>query len=230
MVAAFDFDGTLTRGGSTFAFLTRIAGWRAVSVAVVRTLPRLLHAALVGGEAADRAKESLFVRLLGGRPESGVAESAARFGRRHLQRHVRPDVARLVQRHQEQGHTVLVVSASPEYYVGPAVRLLGVDAVLATRLAVVDGVLTGRFAGRNCRGGEKYRRVAEWLEEAGAAPEEPAPELWAYGNSRGDLRLLAAADRGFDVGRLGRLGRLRHYPRVAPGSPPGVPSGSRPGA
>ena len=39
--------------------------------------------------------------------------------------------------------------------------------------------------------------------------------LWAYGNSRGDLRLLNAADHGVDAGRLGPLGRLRRFPRLA---------------
>ena len=41
------------------------------------------------------------------------------------------------------------------------------------------------------------------------------PELWAYGNSRGDLRLLRAADHGIDAGLLGPLGRLRKFPRLA---------------
>ena len=41
------------------------------------------------------------------------------------------------------------------------------------------------------------------------------PELWAYGNSRGDLRLLRAADHGVDAGLLGPLGRLRRFPRLA---------------
>ena len=41
------------------------------------------------------------------------------------------------------------------------------------------------------------------------------PILWAYGNSRGDLRLLNAADHGVDAGRLGPLGRLRRFPRLA---------------
>ena len=39
--------------------------------------------------------------------------------------------------------------------------------------------------------------------------------LWAYGNSRGDLRLLNAADHGVDAGKLGPLGRLRRFPRLA---------------
>ena len=46
-------------------------------------------------------------------------------------------------------------------------------------------------------------------------PGRHAPVLWAYGNSRGDLRLLQAADHGVDAGRLGRYGRLARYPRLA---------------
>ena len=80
-------------------------------------------------------------------------------------------------------------------------RSLGADAVLATGLEVgPDGALTGRYDGKNCRGEEKLRRLRAWIGE-----EEPAGRLWAYGNSRGDLRMLSAADVGVNVGRLGRL-------------------------
>jgi hypothetical protein len=93
---------------------------------------------------------------------------------------------------------------------------LGVDGVLATRLAVSGGILTGRYEGKNCRGSEKYARLNAWLRINGLSGGGlPQPELWAYGNSRGDLRLLDAADHGIDAGRLGRLGRLRHFPSLA---------------
>jgi hypothetical protein len=48
---------------------------------------------------------------------------------------------------------------------------------------------------------------------AGAGPAQPV--LWAYGNSRGDAWLLNSADQGVDAGRLGRFGRLSHYPTIA---------------
>ena len=57
--------------------------------------------------------------------------------------------------------------------------------------------------------------LASWLRANGLAADRAAQAvLWAYGNSRGDLRLLRAADHGVDAGRLGRLGRLRGFPRV----------------
>jgi phosphatidylglycerophosphatase C len=57
---------------------------------------------------------------------------------------------------------------------------------VATELEVVDGQLTGRLAGGNCRGDEKVRRLA-------ALFGDPAPLAWAYGDSRDDRPLLAAA-------------------------------------
>ena len=54
----------------------------------------------------------------------------------------------------------------------------------------------------------RTRRLRIWIEESGAAPDR----LWCYGNSRGDLTMLRAADVGVNVGRLGRFGSLRAFP------------------
>jgi phosphatidylglycerophosphatase C len=220
VVAAFDFDGTLTNGGSVFPFLVSVRGWFPVLAAVLRTAPQLLAAALFGGSAADDAKEKLFVRLLQGLDEGELDRVSAEFAQRHLRVRLRPEMRERVDWHRAQGHLVLIVSASPECYVRPAGDLLAVDGVLATRLAVGGHhKLTGHYSGKNCRGPEKFARVEAWLRANGlAANGSSAPQLWAYGNSRGDLRLLRAADRGFDAGRLGRFGALREFPSLqAPG-------------
>jgi hypothetical protein len=52
------------------------------------------------------------------------------------------------------------------------------------------------------------------MEEA-AGDSGVRPVLWAYGNSEGDRRLLAGADVGVDAGRLGRVGALRSFVRLA---------------
>ncbi|MGH9083417.1 MAG: HAD-IB family hydrolase [Acidimicrobiales bacterium] len=210
-VAAFDFDGTLTRGGSVLPFLARVRGPVPVALAVLRNLPAIARSAVLGGAAGDRVKESLFVRLLAGVPADDVRAAGVEFARRHLHRRLRVDTRARLEWHRAQGHAVVVVSASPECYVGPAAELLGADAALATRLAVSGDLLTGRYDGKNCRGGEKYIRVMGWLRARGG-PDRP--DLWAYGNSRGDLRLLAAADHAVDTGRLGPFGRLRRYPSL----------------
>ncbi len=217
-VAAFDFDGTLTDSGSVFPFLVAVRGWWPVLRAMARLSPRLLRAAVSGGSTADSVKEALFTKLLGGLPEEELNRRSAVFAERHLARHVREDTKRRLDWHQRQGHYTVIVSASPECYVVPSGHQLGVNGVLATRLAVGGGgLLTGGYEGKNCRGAEKYARLVVHLRSQGLLSSNGGeqPVLWAYGNSRGDLRLLNAADHGVDAGRLGRLGRLRHFPRLS---------------
>jgi phosphatidylglycerophosphatase C len=207
-VAAFDFDGTLTEGGSVMDFLVALRGIRTVLTATAALAPRLARGAVVGGTAADRTKEQLFCRTLGGVSSSLVGEVSERFARHHVARHLRPEVRDRFEWHRDRGDRLVIVSASPEVYVRVAGTLLGADGVVATRLAVdEDGLLTGRYDGANCRGEEKLRRLRSWVHDTGADPDR----LWAYGNSRGDLRMLRAADVGVNVGRLGRFGRLREF-------------------
>jgi phosphatidylglycerophosphatase C len=214
-VAAFDFDGTLTHGGSVWRYLTEIAGPASVLRAGLAVAPKLVRAVVVGGTAADDAKEALFTRTLAGRTLQDVRSRSRRFGVDHYRRHERRDLRARLEWHRRQGHRLLIVSASPDLYVDAVGELLEVDAVLATRLAVAgDGTLTGRYDGHNCRGEQKALRLRTWVDGAfGTAG--PRPHVWAYGNSAGDRRLLAAADTGVDVGRLGRLGKLRGFPRLA---------------
>jgi phosphatidylglycerophosphatase C len=216
-VAAFDFDGTLTSGGSVLPFLIDLRGIWPVLRAVSRLWPRLLLAALLGGTAADDAKERLLTRLIGGLPIEVLNDRATIFAQRHLARHLRRDARLRLQWHQRQGHHVVIVSASPECYVRPAGEILGVDGVVATRLAAGrGGILTGGYEGGNCRGAEKYARLLSHLRSHGLLGDGgDRLDLWAYGNSRGDLRLLNAADHGVDAGLLGPLGRLHRFPRLA---------------
>ena len=207
-IAAFDFDGTLTDGGSVFAFLQAVAGRRAVTAASASLSPALARAALVGGTAADDTKERLFRRVLAGVDAQRIDAVGRQFAGDHLARHLRDDVRQRLAWHRRRGDRVVIVSASPEVYITHVGHLLEVDHVLGTRLAVEDGRLTGRYEGRNCRGEEKLNRLRAWIDGI----DEPDARLWAYGNSRGDLRMLAAADIGVNVGKLGALGRLRAYP------------------
>ncbi|HVA03564.1 MAG TPA: HAD-IB family hydrolase [Acidimicrobiales bacterium] len=218
VVAAFDFDGTLTRGGSVWRFLTAMCGRDAVISAGIALFPKLLRAALFGGEAADRAKEALFVRTLAGRSETEISERAAVFGVAHYRRRNRAKVRARLDWHRRQGHHVVVVSASPECYVRAAATELHAEGVVATELEIGgNGKLTGRFRAGNCRGPQKLARLEEWMGTSLGATHDgdgAPPYVWAYGNSAGDLEMLLAADIGVDAGRLGRFGKLRRFRRL----------------
>jgi phosphoserine phosphatase len=91
-------------------------------------------------------------------------------------------------------------------------ELLGAQGGLGTRLAVDPrGRLTGGYLGKNCRGTEKMRRLDEWVQ---SRRYPTPPVIFAYGNSRGDRRMLSGATHPFNVGRMGLIGSLRRFPRL----------------
>ena len=212
VVAAFDLDGTLTEGGSVYPWLQRIAGKNHARRAVWGLLGPLTVGAIRSGPWADSAKERLFKKLLAGTDVADVTAASRNFATEHLAREGRADLIERLHWHRERGHDVVVVSASPQIYVDVMTELLGATRGLGTRLAVSPvGRLTGGYLGKNCRGTEKMRRLTEWIEER---HYDTPPVIYAYGNSRGDRRMLSGATYPYDVGKLGWLGSLRRFPRL----------------
>jgi len=217
VVAAFDLDGTLTDGGSVFTWLAATGGLSTAARASAKMAPRLAWAALKGGTTADSTKEALFSAVLRGRPAAEVAATSRTFAEHHVAKKLRTDTKARLDWHLAMGHRVVLVSASPELYVSRVGELGGAHGVVATRLAVdPSGVLSGRYEGKNCRGAEKFSRVTSWMRAEGLlGSSDQSPLLWAYGNSRGDLRLLRAADHGVSCARLGRLSKLAGFDSLA---------------
>jgi phosphatidylglycerophosphatase C len=211
-VAAFDLDGTLSDGGSVFKWLRYLRGTRATYAAAARLALPLLVGAIRSGRWADRAKERLFGRLLRGLDEQDVRQRSREFALQHFEEHGRAKILERLRAHLRAGHDVVIVSASPQIYVDVVVEMFDADGGLGTRLALdARGTLTGSYLGKNCRGREKTRRLAEWTHSRFGDQELT---LYAYGNSRGDRRLLRSANFPYNVGRLGPFGRLRQFPRL----------------
>jgi phosphatidylglycerophosphatase C len=188
VVAAFDFDKTVSTRDNVVPFLRAAVGIPCLASALLRTTPRLVAAVLNGGKR-DAAKAALVRRTLAGYESARLADVAARFADDVVARHLRASVVERIEWHRRQHHEVVLVSASLAPYLERIGARLGVDAVLATELAVGhDGRLTGELAGPNVRGGEKVRRLDEWLGDRPAF-------VWAYGDSSGDRELFARANQ-----------------------------------
>jgi phosphatidylglycerophosphatase C len=124
---------------------------------------------------------------------------AAQLAARIVDGGLRGDTSARLAWHRQEGHRVVIVSASYEQYVRIVGEHLGVDEVLATRVEFDrTGRCTGRLAGANCRAGEKVRRLSDWMKAVGV--ERSTTTIWAYGDSKGDRALLDFADHPVWVG------------------------------
>lgn len=196
VVAAFDFDHTLTTRDSVVPFLAAVAGWPRLAVGVGRRPIRTTRALVARDRDGLRtvATEAVFA----GRQLADIDAAAGRFAATLIASGLRDDAVDCLRGHVARGDRVVIVSASYENYLRPVAAELGVAAVLSTRLEHVDGRCTGMLLGPNCRGEEKVRRLAEWFVTTGLDRDEV--ELHAYGDSAGDRALLAWADRPVWVG------------------------------
>jgi phosphatidylglycerophosphatase C len=192
LLAAFDFDGTLTRRDTLLPFLVESCGTGAVAQALAQVAPLAVRAK--AGRVPDHlhprdaAKEALLHRLLAGRDADWLRQQGQSF-EHTVPRRLRPEMVEQLRWHQDQGHEVVIVSASLMAYLQPFAQRMGISHVIAVEPEVGDdGILTGRLTGPNVRGPEKEVRLRHWLGD-------DLPEImWAYGNSSGDRELLAMAD------------------------------------
>lgn len=190
VVAAFDVDGTLTTRDCVVPYLVLVRGRSGLVADLGRASPGLVGPLLRRDRSSLRAVVTQ--RSLGGRPIDELTRIGEGFAERVASERLRPDTVARVRWHLDQGHEVVLVSASYELYLHRLAELLGVRAALGTRIAALDGVATGALDGPNCRGPEKVVRLHRWLADHHG--DRSQVELWAYGDSAGDAELLADAD------------------------------------
>jgi len=190
VVAAFDFDGTLTTADSLGEFLRHAIGGARLAAGVVRASPWLIGF-LAGACSRDSAKARVLAATLGGMSLDRLESAAQSFAAQRLPALIRPDMAARLQEHRERGHRLVLVSASPALYLKVWAARAGFESVLATELEFDGARFSGRLASANCWGPEKARRLQQWF--GGQRPGL----LYAYGDTRGDKEMLAMADHGW---------------------------------
>jgi phosphatidylglycerophosphatase C len=192
VVAAFDFDGTMTVRDSLFYFLLHSTSSCAAFKKFAALSP-VFFGYLAGFCSRQYTKERVLTHFFAGMPLKWMRDLGASFSASaELNKLVRPPAMQRLEWHLRQGHRCILVSASIDLYLEPWGKQTGFHDVIASRIEVdPSGAITGRLSGLNCWGAEKLRRLEQLL-----GPHS-GYVLYAYGDSRGDKELLAAAEYPF---------------------------------
>ncbi len=191
IVAAFDFDGTITYTDSLIFFFTFVVGPIRTFFYLFLSIP-LFFAFFTGKIGRTGIKEALLRRFFKGRSIEEIRGLGERFVLEKLPKLISPEAIKRIEWHTKKGHRLVLVSASLDIYLAPWAKSMGFQDCLTSVLEIdKSGKITGKLKGKNCRGEEKVRRLLKLLGK------REYYRIYAYGDSVGDKEMLEFADFAF---------------------------------
>lgn len=101
-----------------------------------------------------------------------------------------PKAEALLQTHRDQGHTLMIITATNDFVTAPIAEKLGVDHLIATVAEQKNHRYTGEVAGTPSYREGKVERLGAWLHNN----QESLEGSWFYSDSHNDLPLLNKVD------------------------------------
>lgn len=204
--AFFDLDGTLLPHDTQLLFANQVLRedpWRRLLLApfvaaLPAAVPRLLR---------SREMKRLFLAYACGLTAGQLEAHARRFAETTVPAALFPELVEEIARHRREGRTLVLNTASPDFYARHIARVLGFDHCFATRVVVGARMpLIPEIEGPNNKRDAKIPPMAAILPPSfNPRSPEPLPDSWAYSDSHVDLPLLACAEHPVAVRPTPRL-------------------------
>ena len=188
-IAFFDFDGTITTQDSLPDFIKFAIGKPKYYLGLCLLSPILL-AYVLKLLPNHSAKEKMISYFFKGWPEKTFQAVANEYSINKIDPIVRHKAIEKLRWHLEQGHKVVIVSASMKSGLKKWCDTQNVE-LISTQLEIKQGKLTGKFATKNCHGKEKVNRIKEQYSL------QDYSYIYAYGDSSGDKDMLKLANEAF---------------------------------
>src|SRR6185437_12600065 len=184
-IAFFDFDGTLTSKDTLAQVLKFTKGSFRYYLGLI-----ILSPVLIGYKLKvipnQYAKEILLTYYLKGIPIEKFNTICKEFVEDKLPALFRKVALQEIRHHILNDTKVVIISASPENWILPWCQQYNIECI-ATKLAVKNGKITGKIAGKNCHGDEKVKNILKRYNLSNYN------KIHAYGDTRGDLPMLSLA-------------------------------------
>lgn len=186
-LALFDLDETLIAGDSASLWLEYMVAQGLAPVDMVaeeQAMMSLYHQ----GKMDMHQYMAFTLQPLAGKTRQWLDSLCTRFAEQELRNRIYPEGLARIEWHREQGHTLVLISASGEHLVSPMARMLGMDHCIAIQLDEEEGRLTGQTRGTLSFREGKVARVNQLFTDRA----NPWQESFGYSDSHNDLPLLRA--------------------------------------
>ena len=185
-IAFFDFDGTITKADSTARFIRYLVGDSKFFIGIFFLLP-FMFLYILNLISNNSIKQILITYFFKGKNINEFKKNAEYFSLNMLEPLIRKKALKEIEWHKENGHDVVIVSASIDLWLRPWCIKNDV-ALISSMLEVNDNLITGKTRNRNCYGLEKVTRIKELYNLSEYS------YIYSYGNSRGDYEMLKIAN------------------------------------
>jgi len=184
-IAFFDFDGTITTDDSLLKFIRFVVGDSKFLLGLFVLSP-ILIAYKFRLIPNYKAKQKMLSWYFKGMQKDRFYKVANEYSLIHINKILRPKAMEKIKWHKENGHKIVVISASIECWLKSWCDKNDLE-LIATKLEISD-VVTGKLLSKNCYGVEKVNRIKEKYEL------NQYEYIYAYGDSSGDKEMLELAN------------------------------------
>jgi phosphatidylglycerophosphatase C len=188
-IAFFDFDGTITTKDTLLEIIKFQKGKTSFYFGFILHTHWLI-AYKLNWLSNNTAKQKILTYFFAGIAEGVFQEKCDLFAEDIIPGLVRPGALSEINHLRSQGFEIVVVSASAGNWIRKWTNSFSLQ-LIATKLEVKNGLITGRIEGENNHGEQKVMNIQQrWNLDEYA-------EIYAYGDSSGDKPMLDLATKSF---------------------------------
>jgi HAD superfamily hydrolase (TIGR01490 family) len=148
---------------------------------------------MLGKRTNTYVKQKLLQRIFGSLNRHALVAMSRSYALFLLKYGVKKQALAELQRYEEEGVRIVLVSASFDFYVNEIAKLLPIDEVICTKAEFKNDQLTGFLDGENCHGAQKIVRINKSINL------NDYNEVFSYSDHHSDVPLLALATTSYAV-------------------------------
>ena len=163
-LAIFDIDYTITRKETLIEFFKYLVS---KDIKNIKFLPRALYSGLMYGVKVydEKRVKECFLKFIENIDEAELAKLTKSFYDEKISKILYKDAVDMIKKLKKEGYMVVLISASPEFYVKEFYAIKEVDLIIGTKFTFEGGKFIRKMDGNNCKGEEKVRRLNKVLKE-----------------------------------------------------------------
>ena len=163
-LAIFDIDYTITRKETLMEFFKYLVS---KDIKNIKFLPRALYSGLMYGIKVydEKRVKECFLKFIENIDEAELAKLTKSFYDEKISKILYKDAVDMIKKLKKEGYMVVLISASPEFYVKEFYAIKEVDLIIGTKFTFEGGKFITKMDGNNCKGEEKVRRLNKVLKE-----------------------------------------------------------------